>query len=132
MASNNSRKLIAIYQFCDRIEKTINRYGKDFNIFQNDNDYYDSIFMKMVQLSELTKTVDDDYKNMTKELIPWKGIDGALEHIRMGFMAPHHFSVLGIMDDKLLWESAIKDIPKLKIFCAEELKKVGRFIESQE
>ena len=125
MANNNLRKLMAIYQFCDRIEKTINRYGLNFNTFQNDNDYYDSIFMKMIQLSEITKTVDSDYKNQTKDHVQWSGIDGALEHIRMGFMAPHHFSVIGLMDDKLLWESAIKDIPKLKIFCEKELEENG-------
>ena len=130
MANNNPRKLIAIYQSCDKIEKTIDRFGNDFNTFQNDSDFYDSLFMKMVQLSELTKTVDDEYKKQTANQVPWAGIDGALEHIRMGFMAPHHFSVLGIMDDDLLWQSAIKDVPKLKDFCDKELEKEGRPVKS--
>lgn len=130
MANNNPRKLIAIYQFCDKIEKTIDRFGNDFNTFQNDSDFYDSLFMKMVQLSELTKTVDDEYKKQTANQVPWAGIDGALEHIRMGFMAPHHFSVLGIMDDDLLWQSAIKDVPRLKDFCDKELEKEGRPVKS--
>lgn len=34
------------------------------------------------------------------------------------------------MDDELLWKSAIKDVPALKKFCEEELKKEGRPVES--
>jgi uncharacterized protein with HEPN domain len=121
MASNNIRKLTAILEFCNRIEKTIERFGSNYEAFQTDTDFYDSLFMKMVQLSELTKTVDKAYQEATSDKVPWSNILGSLNHIREGFMAPHHFSVLGIMDDKLLWNSAITDIPKLKTFCEEEL-----------
>jgi uncharacterized protein with HEPN domain len=123
--TGNTRKLVAINEYCERINATIERFGKNYDAFCNDLDYYDSVFMKVVQLSEISKCIDDVFKERTKDRVPWDKISGAFNHIRDGFMAAHHFSVLSIMDDELLWNTAVIEIPELEKFCKEELQKVN-------
>ena len=41
-----------IIEYCEMISDTINRYGRDFDTFENDNDYRHSISFSVLQIGE--------------------------------------------------------------------------------
>jgi uncharacterized protein with HEPN domain len=53
MNEDDRETLQAIMVYCDRIHDTVTRYGADYSIFTNDNDYFDSLSMKLFQIGEL-------------------------------------------------------------------------------
>ena len=74
--------------------------------------------MKIFQIGELAKEldkVDKEYINETKSNIPWQSI------IRMRERFAHHY---GEMDLKMIFNTAINDIPVLKNLLEKELAKL--------
>lgn len=53
MANPDIQRIQHIKKYCERIAKTIERYGHDYDIFLSDDDYFDSISMKIMQIGEL-------------------------------------------------------------------------------
>ena len=53
-------------KYCNEIEKTINRFGSEIENFKKDNDYKDSLSMKIFQIGELANHLTDEYLEMTK------------------------------------------------------------------
>lgn len=107
--------LLHIQKYCKEIEENLNFFGSNFNTFETNNIFRDSISMKIFQIGELAKEldkVDKEYINETKSNIPWQSI------IRMRERFAHHY---GDMNLEIIFDTALNDIPKLKNFIQKEL-----------
>lgn len=97
-----------IIKYCDRIQKSLERFGRDFETFEKDNDFRDSVSMNLLQIGELAKKLSLDFRNSTEAEMEWKAIVG------MRNLFAHDY---GSMDIERIWETALYDIPKLKEYC---------------
>lgn len=102
-------------KYCNEIEKTINRFGKELNKFKNDTDYKDSLSMKIFQIGELANHLTDEYLEMTKNEINWNAIRGMRNRFAHGY---------GKMDSDKIFYTATDDIPVIKEFIIKELNKI--------
>jgi len=111
---NRDRNVIQhIKRYCTDIESFIDRFGKDFEVFINDRAYFNAVSMCILQIGELSKNLSEEYRNETEKKIPWSNIKG------MRNIVAHDY---GSLDEELVWETAINDIPALNQFCIDELK----------
>ena len=101
-------------KYCNEIEKTINRFGNEIENFKKDNDYKDSLSMKIFQIGELANHLTDEYLEMTKNEINWNAIRGMRNRFAHGY---------GKMDSDKIFYTAIDDIPVIKAFILKELEK---------
>lgn len=108
MVNPDIQRLQHIKNYCERIGKTIERYGHDFDIFLSDGDYYDSVSMKIMQIGELAGCLSDNFKEKTKEKMQWGMIRG------MRNLFAHTYAT---MDKDIIWDVATIDIPILLNFC---------------
>ena len=110
--------LLHIQKYCKEINENLDFFGSNFNTFETNNIFRDSVSMKIFQIGELTKEldrVDKKYIEETKKYIPWKSI------IRMRERFAHHY---GEMDLKMIFNTAVNDIPVLKDLLEKELAKL--------
>lgn len=105
--------------YCEDIEETMKRFGKEKAVFDTDRDYRNSVCMSLLQIGELTGHLTDDFRNETKESIYWPAIKG------MRNLFAHNYDAV---DVGLVWETAISDIPILHEFCDKTI----RMFHSQE
>lgn len=103
-----------ITMYCERIEKSVIRFGAGFDSFLNDQDYMDSVSMNILQIGELVKGFSDEFVQDTKDRMNWRAIRN------MRNMFAHDY---GSMDIDRIWETATEDIPALKAFCAELIQR---------
>lgn len=108
--------LCHILRYCKNIEALIVRFGKDFEVFKNDIAYRDSISMNLLQIGELAGKLTEDYREATKSRLPWS----AMKQMRNFFA--HNY---GNMDLKIIWLTAIENVPDVKVFCEEEIRNSG-------
>lgn len=97
-----------IIQYCDDIANSLERFGNDYEVFQNDRDFKNSVSMSIMQIGELTTHLSDEFKKNTSKEIPWGLIKGMRNHYAHGY---------SFMDSKEIFETAINDIPFLKEKC---------------
>ena len=93
--------LTHILEYCTRIEKTLFRFGREFDVFLEDQDYMDSVSMNLLQIGELAKPQMD-----------WRAIKN------MRNMFAHDY---GSMDKDRIWQTATEDVPALKAYCERAL-----------
>lgn len=96
-----------IVEYCREIERTVDRFGNSYAIFQNDSVYRNAAAMCVLQIGELSSRLSDEFKE-THDQIPWVQIK-ALRNI----MA-HRY---GSIDPEILWETIEEDIPTLTEYC---------------
>lgn len=112
MDSRDISILKHMLKYCDEIETTIKRFGNDIEKFKKDNDYKDSLSMKIFQIGELANHLTDDYLEETKNKINWNAIRGMRNRFAHGY---------GKMDVTKIFYTAIEDIPVIKEFLKKEL-----------
>lgn len=127
---NNNRNINVlehIISYCNDIQHTLERIKYDFETFENDKDFKNSISMSMMQIGELSTHLTDDFKTETTKDIPWGLIKGMRNHYAHGY----HF-----MDNKEIFETAVNDIPEVKRKCekiislyAEKIKDISKELE---
>ena len=105
-----------IKRYCEDIAESITRFGDSLEIFSKDVDYCNSISMSIMQVGELSCGISDEFKNETRELVPWGLIKGMRNHFAHGY---------AMMEKSDIWETATKDIPNLLKFCNGVIKKSG-------
>ena len=72
---NRDAQILAhILEYCNRIERTLSRFGKDFDVFLEDQDYMDSVSMNLLQIGELAGKFSDAYVQQTKPQMDWRAI----------------------------------------------------------
>jgi len=108
MENSDIQRIRRINKYCVDIAQSINRFGKMQDIFFNDLDYQNSIAMSIMQIGELSIGLSDNFKDLTREQIPWGSIRG------MRNLFAHDY---GKMDKTEIWDVATNDIPKLHQFC---------------
>lgn len=116
MLSPDLQRLKHIRDYCTEIEKTIGRYGDSFEVFDQDADYQRSISFSILQIGELSGGLSAEYRQSTADRIQWGPIKG------MRNLVAHSY---GNMSRDIIWETAITDIPVLKQFCEEQLRKAS-------
>ena len=121
----NTQVLSHMHNYCEKITKTIERFGSDFDVFLNDSDYQDSVSMNMLQIGELVSKLSDDFIQCTSNSIPWRNIKG------MRNLLAHDY---GSMNIEIVWETVVSDIPALQSFCkpyAEQYQLICEKIEEE-
>lgn len=113
MKSKNIDILEHIRNYCEDIEATIGRFGKDKEIFDADRDYRNSVCMSLLQIGELTGHLSEEFRESTKSTVYWPAIKG------MRNLFAHNY---GAVDINLVWETAISDIPILLAFCEQTIQ----------
>ena len=106
------QRLQHILDYCNEIEKTVERYGKSFEIFDQDADYQRSIAFSILQIGELSGGLSEAYRISTADRMQWGPMKG------MRNMVAHHY---GAMDRQMIWQTVMTDIPELKAFCMEQI-----------
>ena len=110
---NRDAQILAhILEYCNRIEKTLSRFGRNFDIFLEDQDYMDSVSMNLLQIGELAGKFSDAYVQKTKPQMDWRAIKN------MRNMFAHDY---GSMDKDRIWQTATEDVPALKAYCERAL-----------
>jgi uncharacterized protein with HEPN domain len=116
MVSPDYQRILHIHNYCDRIEKTVQRYGRNYDTFLSDGDYIDSVSMKIMQIGELVGGLSEEFRESTKSRMQWGAIRG------MRNLFAHAYAS---MDKEVIWDVATQDIPGLLQFCADILAQEG-------
>ena len=96
-----------IVSYCRQIEQTVERFGNDAAIFQNDPIYRNAAALCILQIGELVGRLTDDFKEQ-HPAIPWRQIKA------MRNIVAHSY---GTVDPETTWEIITDDIPTLKEYC---------------
>ena len=72
---NRDAQILAhILEYCNRIERTLSRFGREFDVFLEDQDYMDSVSLNLLQIGELAGKFSDAYVQETKPQMDWRAI----------------------------------------------------------
>jgi uncharacterized protein with HEPN domain len=112
MKNNDIQRIWHIKIYCDDIMETIGRFGADYNIFVKDKDYYRSLSMCLMQISELVNDLSEDFRNNISNIIPWEYIDVMNSHMLYLFV-----HICDSKEKELIWQMATTYIPALSLFC---------------
>lgn len=103
MQNTDLQRIEHILDYCEDIEGTLLRFGSDYQTFLNDRDFYNSISMSLLQISELANGLSKEFLEAIPD-IPWKNIKGMRDHFAHGY---------GEMDSEIIFNTAVHDIPLL-------------------
>lgn len=112
MLSPDKQRLVHIRDYCDEIQKTVQRYGASFEAFDCDADYQRSVSFCILQIGELSGKLSEEFRQATAGRIQWGPIKG------MRNLVVHSY---GSVSRDIIWETVMTDIPVLKDFCNEQL-----------
>ncbi len=113
MNKSDFQRLLHIRTYCGDIAKFIERFGKDYDAFIGDRAYFSAVSMCILQIGELANGLSDKFREETQKKIPWRMIRGM-----RNWMA-HAYAE---MDEHIIWETAVNDIPRLLEFCNETIE----------
>lgn len=116
MKDSDFQRIAHIKTYCEDIAETINRFGKSYEIFSKDKDFFNSISMSLMQIGELSVSLSDKFKDQTKTQMQWGAIRG------MRNLFAHAYAA---MNKDAVWETAMNDIPGLLLFCERMIEKQG-------
>lgn len=112
MTSPDLQRIQHIKEYCETIEKTIERYGNSFEVYAADGDYQRPVSFSILQIGELSGGLSTEYRQRTANRVQW----GPIKAMRN--LVAHNY---GRMDQAIIWETATVDIPVLLQFCREQL-----------
>lgn len=101
-----------ILEYCNQIDECLSRFGNNREAFLSDVIFRNAVSMAEFQIGELSGHLSDDFKEKTKNEIPWKEIRG------MRNIFAHNYLE---MDVDRIWDVATEDISILKDFCKSQL-----------
>ena len=110
MMQPDLQRLMHIRDYCAEIQKTVERYGHSFEIFDADADYQRSVSFSILQIGELSGGLSAEFRQETANRVQWGPMKG------MRNLVAHNY---GSMSRDIIWETAVTDIPALKAFCEE-------------
>ena len=105
--------LQTIIKHCNVIDETKIHFGSDYVDFENNAIYQNALLTPVVQIGELVKRFSDIFKEKYNE-IPLRNIAG------MRDVLIHRYETI---DKVILWNVATDEIPKIKDFCIDLLRK---------
>ena len=101
-----------ILRYCADIQFTHNEYQHNKDVFNSNPTYRNAIALCLLQIGELVKNLSNEFTSANQN-IPWYAIRG------MRNVVAHQY---GKIDVETLWETSLKDIQQLQIFCEKRLK----------
>lgn len=107
MNSRDSSILRHMVGYCQQIQKSVERFGDSFEVFQADPDYKNSVALCVLQIGELSGQLSEGFKDTHRE-IPWREIKA------MRNVVAHRY---GTIDTQVLFETVQNDIPALLEYC---------------
>ena len=107
MNSRDSSILRHMVDYCQQIQKSVERFGDSFEVFQADPDYKNSVALCVLQIGELSGQLSEEFKDTHQE-IPWREIKA------MRNVVAHRY---GTIDTQVLFETVQNDIPALLEYC---------------
>lgn len=113
MNKSDRQRLEHIKSYCTDVEKTVQRFGAEYEAFSTDTDYLNSVSMSILQIGELSIGLSDEFKHTEGAEMPWGSMRG------MRNMYAHAYAK---MDKISIWETATIDIPALLHFCDKVLE----------
>ena len=99
--------------YCEDIQKSVDRFGKDQEVFERDKDYRNSVCMSLLQIGELAGLLTEGFRSQTNDRMYWPAIKG------MRNLLAHNY---GAVDVQKVWETVMDDIPPLLQFCRENIE----------
>lgn len=121
MDKSDVSRIEHIHIYCSEISDTVKRYGDDLNVFLKDKDYQAFVSMRLLNIGELAKDLSKEFKDATKDRIPWGLVTGLRNHVAHGY---HR------LDFSDIFETITNDIPFLSKFCEEELSHHNMIVEN--
>ena len=100
--------------FCEEINKTIEYFGNDYEMFQKNSIYKNAISMCVLQIGELSGSLTEVFKSVYHEM-PWREIKGLRNFV------VHEYGNLDIAE---LWNTVQEDIPVLQSYCKKILSQI--------
>jgi len=113
MLLRDRQRLEHILEYCEDIEQSVARFGKDFETFQADKDYHDLISFRLLQIGELAGQMTPELRTASSDRMNWGQMKG------MRNIVAHHYGSIRL---SVVWNTVIHDIPGLKAFCQELLQ----------
>ena len=114
--TRNLTLLLHMQNYCNEIIETMKKYKYDFEKFDNDYIFKNSISMEIFQIGELANHLTADYRNETEEQAKWHEI------ISMRNFVAHGYSK---MDAEVIFKAAKNDVPNLLKFIKKETPKLS-------
>ncbi len=74
--SPDLQRIFRIKEYCEEIQKTVARYGNNFEAFDADLDFQRSVAFSILQIGELGASLSESFKEATNDKIPWGAIKG--------------------------------------------------------
>ena len=102
--------LLNIVKHCKRIEEVIKECNKES--FDASDDIKDIVCFNLIQIGELTTSLDSDFINQYTG-IPWNKVKGMRNRIVHGY---------GTIDFDRVWLTAVEDVKPLREYCEKILK----------
>ena len=113
-SEERDKSIIAhILKYCKRIDECFSRFGNSYEIFLSDDIFRDAVSMAELQIGELSGHLSYDFKERTKEEIPWNEVRGMRNHFAHDYIN---------MDIEKIWNVATEYIHILRKFCEAQLK----------
>ena len=103
--------LTIILEWCQQVEEAHKMFNRSYESFLSISVYRNAVSMCMEQIGEMSKRLSDGFKNNHQEL-QWPEIKGMREHFA------HDYSN---MNQFIIWETSISDVPILEKFCKEQI-----------
>ena len=112
MDSPDIQRVRHILLYCRKIEKSLQRHNHDFAELCSDEDFYDSLCMKIMQIGELSVGLSTGFKEKTAEVVPWAAVRGIRNIVVHTYRKLHK---------PVIWSIATTDIPALRAFCEQTI-----------
>ena len=115
MRTTDEQVLKHIIAYCEQVEKAVDRFGKNSDVFMRDEVYQNAVSMPIMQIGELTKRLTPEFRVATEREFHWKAIAGMRDRYAHGYLE---------MDPEKIWDTATQDIPVLRQQCEELLEQI--------
>lgn len=112
MDKKDWQKLLHIRTHCEDVASFLERAGNDREAFLHDRLYFNAVSMCILQIGELANGLSEDFRKQTRSEIPWDMIRGMRNWLAHAY---------GEIDEEMIWNTAVEDIPKVLAFCNKRL-----------
>ena len=113
MNRGDRQRLLHIRAYCRDIAGFVERFGEDYAVFSGDRAYASAVSMCVLQIGELANGLSEEFRKATESQLPWSMIRGMRNWLAHAYAE---------MDERVIWETATRDIPSLLRFCEAVLK----------
>lgn len=108
-AERDNDQLGIILRYCERLDASLERFGRSYEAFAEDIPFQDSCSLCLIQVGEAVGRLSDEFKRAHPE-VEWRRIYGMRCHLVHGYE---------MFDAEIAWDAIEHDIPALRAFCEE-------------